>query len=85
MASISPKQKQNPLSKKINDPYYARKPEDEILYLTKNETKSLIIARYGSLECGNNFKGTLKTICSTCEYEYHHLNDCPKWSSTNLY
>lgn len=40
------------------------------------------------LECGKNFKGTMKPVCDTCEVvdnEYHRLNDCPKWSSTNLY
>ena len=39
-----PKTKTKSIIEKINDPYYVRKPEDEILYLTKNETKSLIIA-----------------------------------------
>ena len=83
-----PKTKTKSIIEKINDPNYLRKPEDEILYLTKNETKSLIIARYGMLECGKNFKGTMKPVCDTCEVvdnEYHRLNDCPKWSSTNLY
>ena len=73
---------------KIINPHYIRKPEDEIQYLTKNETKSLIIARYGMLECGNNFKGTMRPICASCDVvdnEYHRLNECSRYASTNLF
>ena len=34
--------------------------------LTKRETKMLIIARFGMLECGKNFKGTMNEICLNC-------------------
>ena len=46
------------------------------------------MARYGLLECGKNFKGTLTEICDRChsiDDENHRLNDCIKWKATNLY
>ena len=82
-----PKTKTKSIIDKIINPHYVRKPEDEILYLTKNETKSLIISRYGMLECGINFKGTMRPICTTCDVvdnEYHRLNECSRYASTNL-
>ena len=39
-------------------------------------------ARYGMLECGKNFKGTLSESCSVCcciDDEEHRLNVCPKY------
>ena len=36
------------------------------------------------LECGTNFKGTLKTNCKTCnvtDNESHRLNDCPTYTT----
>ena len=68
---------------KITKPQYTRKPEEELLYATKNETKTIIIARYGMLECGLNFKGKMDSNCPTCNViddESHRLNDCPKWN-----
>ena len=47
-----------------------------------------MIARFGMLECGTNFKGTLSNICSTCSVtddENHRLNHCTKYSSNNFY
>ena len=73
---------------KIDAPNYSRKPEKELLYLTKYETKTILIARYGMLECGINFKGTQKPNCDLChdvDDENHCLNFCSKWQSTNLY
>ena len=39
---------------RIENPSYQRKPLNVILQLTKQETKTLIIARYRMLECGRN-------------------------------
>ena len=55
---------------------------------SKYEAKTLIIARFGMLECGQNYKGTTSEICSTCEVtdnENHRLNVCPKFRSVNRY
>ena len=72
----------------LNDPYYTRKIQTEILNATKQETKSTIIARYKMLKCGNNFKGALSQLCNQCnciDDENHRLNYCVKWRNVNLY
>ena len=65
-----------------------RKPKSEILLMTKNETKTIITARYGMLECGRNFKGTHRMMCDQCNQiddENHRLNNCVKWKKTNFH
>ena len=56
--------------------------------LSKNETKSLIMARYGMLQCGRNYRGTMSQTCSLCNViddEEHRLNRCPKYVDMNFY
>ena len=56
--------------------------------MTKPETRTLITARYGMLECGKNFGGTMGGECSICnahDDEDHRLNYCKKWRSINFY
>ena len=68
---------------KLKDPAYIRQPTQELKHLSKQETKTIIIARFGMLECGTNFKGTLNEVCSTCcclDNEEHRLNVCPKYN-----
>ena len=46
------------------------------------------MARYGLLECGVNYKGSLKEMCDTCcciDDEKHRLNMCIKWKDNNLF
>ena len=43
----------------LQHPNFHRKPKQEIMYLNKLETKTLITARYSMLECGRNFKGSM--------------------------
>ena len=65
---------------------YKRGPIREILSLTKHECKILIIARFGMLECGKNFRGTITEKCVTCnesDDEEHRLNKCTKYSNIN--
>ena len=67
---------------------YERKPCDEILLCTKQETKTIIIARFGMLQCGRNFKGDNSVTCSTCSVvddEEHRLNHCVKYRTMNYY
>ena len=71
---------------KISTQGYTRQPEPEIKLMTKLETKTTIIARYGMLECGTNFKGTHSTTCTNCgttDNEHHRINECPKWKNLN--
>ena len=72
---------------KIKVPSYKHQPQEELKYLSKQETKAIIIARFGMLECGKNFKGTLNEMCSFCcnviDDEEHRLNVCPKYDHLN--
>ena len=56
--------------------------------MSKQETKTVVIARYRMLECGQNFKGTLNEICDQChslDDENHRLNHCVKWKNINFH
>ena len=67
---------------------YTRKPLPELQQLTKRETKTIIIARYGMLECGTNFKNTRSatcTICKTRDNEDHRLNNGIRYRTLNNY
>ena len=82
-----PKSKTSTIVDKRNDPNYTRKPATEIMCMNKHETRTLIMSRYGMLECGKNFGGSIKKICERCnciDDEAHRLNACTKWSNTNL-
>ena len=78
----TPKTKTLTIVNKIKDREYSRKPEPEILLTTKHEAKTIVIARYGMLVCGVNFKGTMPSNCGACcvkDDENHRMNICPKW------
>ena len=72
---------------KIQDTAYTRQPQEELNHLSKQETKAIMIARFGMLECGKNYKGTLSEMCSVCcnviDDEEHRLNICPKYQQVN--
>ena len=58
----------------------------EILLLNRVDTKTVIVARSGMLECGKNFKGTLPETCRECgeeDSESHRLNRCVTWRHLN--
>ena len=69
-----PKTKTKLIIEHLTKDTYQRAPLDEILLSTKQQAKTLLIARFGMLECGKNFKGSVKEMCPKCnEYddEYH--------------
>ena len=71
---------------KLTTEPYNRQPPNEILNGNKLITKTIILARHGMLECGNNFKGTISLNCSSCnaiDDENHRLNECSRWSDIN--
>ena len=81
----TPKTKAISIVQRIKDPYYQRGFQDELKQLTKYEFKTTIIARFRMLECGKNFKGTLRETCNECnciDDENHRLNNCNKYAST---
>ena len=66
---------------------YNRKITPELLQCNRRETKTVLIARFGMLDCGKNFKGTQRETCNECNVtddESHRLNDCPKYSQLNF-
>ena len=70
----------------IERPDYQRTPLKELLSCTKHETKTILMARYGMLECGKNYKGSLNVTCNECkEYdnEDHRMNHCVRYKSFN--
>ena len=67
---------------------YIRGPRDDIIQFNKYNTKTLVIARFGMLDCGTNYKGTKPEICSQCnviDNEDHRLNNCIKYRNINQY
>ena len=67
-------------------PSYVRKPEPELMMQNKQRTRTIILARSGMLECGQNFKGTMPEQCTTCNVkddENHRMNECKRWIETN--
>ena len=80
------KTKTAPIVDYIEHSNYERKPSPEIMLCSKLETKAIITARYGMLECGNNFKGTQSEICQECDVlddETHRLSYCTFYRDLN--
>ncbi len=80
------KSKTKTIVEEVEKTEYQRHARPEILNSTKQESKTIIIARYGMLECGSNYKGTLKAICNDCQTiddENHRINYCKKWETVN--
>ena len=74
--------------KLLTDTRFKREAQPEILKTSKHETKTIIISRYGMLQCGKNYKGTMTDKCDKCnciDDENHRLNYCIKWKDLNLY
>ena len=83
----TPKTKTLTIIDKLKIDNYKRQPEPEFLKMTKKETKTVMTARYSMLECGKNFKGTVKIECQTCgvtDDESHWLHACTRWEGKNL-
>ena len=66
---------------------YDRKKTEHLLKLTRSEMKCIIMARYGMLMCGKNFKTKFGTdqckTCSVLDDENHRLNSCIRWRKSN--
>ena len=73
----------------INGESFKRKPQYELLKKSKLEVRALMMARYGMLDCRNNYERKYKTkLCPECKVldnEGHRINDCIVWKRTNLY
>ena len=82
------KTKTKHIIEQLKNEYYVRMPCPELRSLTKQETKTILIARFRMLECGVNFKGSKNVVCQTCKKtddETHRLNHCLRYRTTNCY
>ena len=82
------KRKTAHIIEKITAKTYKRQPLPEIMMFSKIETKTLITARFGMLECGHNYKGTLSSECVICKClddEEHRMNHCRKLAEVNYH
>ena len=73
--------------KNCGGPFPPEQLLNTVLRTTKQETKTIIIARYGLLECGKNYKGTLRENCNVCDCvddENHRINSCTNLKNVNL-
>ena len=72
-----------------NDNYLQNHYQNVIFDLPRHSVRTIIMARYGMLDCANNYKGKYGTkICTTCnviDNESHRINDCRKWKDINLF
>ena len=71
----------------INNGTFSNEALPEIMSSNKVDTKTIILARCGMLECGKNFKGTVPEICRKCgeeDDESHRLNRCVLWKHLNF-
>ena len=67
---------------------YVRGLRNEFITCNRQETKTIMIARFRMLECGVNYKGSLKEICKQCKIlddEDHRMNHCINYRLINLY
>jgi len=65
---------------KLEDPQYKRSDPRPTMTLTRIETKAILMARSGMLECANNYKSKyMYSNCKEChvkDNETHRINDC---------
>ena len=83
-----PKTKTAHIIAHIQSDDYVRKPQLDIIQCTKQEAKTIIISRFGMLECGKNYKGTMSETCKHCNVtddEDHRINHCIKFKHINFY
>ena len=72
-----------------NGQYEYKRPQNPLFELPRKVVRTIIMARYGMLECANNYSGKYGTkLCKDCKViddESHRLNTCKRWSNVNLY
>ena len=81
------KTKTSYIYREINNDTINTEPLPEIVSSSKVNTKTIILARCGMLECGKNFKGSIPEICRECgewDDESHRLNRCSMWKHLNF-
>lgn len=72
----------------ISDPSYSRNDyKNAIMLMNKNDAKTIVMARYGMLACGKNYKnqygGTQCRSCDKIDDENHRINECINFKEIN--
>ena len=83
----TPKKKTATIIEHATKKEYQRGLRNELQQCTKRKSRTIIIARYGMLECGRNYKGTMNETCNVCKVyddENHRMNFCTKFKDVNL-
>ena len=83
----SVKTKSESIYRELQSETYLRTPVNEIMKLNKLKAKTIIMCRYGMLDCGSNFKTKYGTkMCKECnviDNEDHRINFCSKYIHIN--
>ena len=74
---------------RLRSDQYVRNIHKPSMNLTRLQSKAIIMARSGMLDCAVNYKNKYKsTTCKECakiDDENHRINDCKKYSDINKY
>ena len=86
-AEKSLKTKSRTIHEIVNNGQYEREPIKCIVSLDKLKAKAIVMARYGMLDCGTNYRMKYgQTKCKECKMEddeQHRINDCTKYRDIN--
>ena len=74
---------------KLDHPQYKREPNKFLVQNNNLAARTMIMGRYGMLQCAANFKGSYGVkLCKTCNViddEPHRGNQCIVWEGINRY
>ena len=72
-----------------NGTYQRGYNHNALFELPRHSVKTILMARYGMLDCAANYHGRYRTkLCEECgvtDNEDHRINSCRKWENVNLY
>ena len=87
--SYKEKTKTKNLTALLESETYKRGQCVELMSLDKMRAKTIIMARYGMLNCANNFENMFgNKTCGTCKViddEMHRINSCKLWQDINKF
>ena len=74
---------------RLQEEQYARNIHKPSMNLPRLQTKAIIMARSGMLDCAANYKNGYRTItckeCTMIDDENHRINECKKYSGINYH
>ena len=89
MSRDGEKQKTKNLVSKLKNDNYVRRPCTQTLNKSRHQCRARVMAMYGMLDCGKNFKtgyrGKNCPSCNVLDDENHRINFCKKYKNINLF